>query len=183
MSSINEDIIKGLSRGDSLAMKKLFDLYYMPLCCYAKRYVASMIAAEEIVSDVMYRIWQNRNAAYHACTFSEYLYAATRNAVLNYLKRQQNIRKLADDFALQFRDELINETPLDNLIISELQSRFDSLMASLPEQCRRAYRMSRIDDMTYEEIAAQMNISTNTVKHHIKTALQKLRIGLSDFLM
>jgi len=37
--------------------------------------------------------------------------------------------------------------------------------------------------MNYDEIATQMGISTNTVKHHIKTALQKLRAGMGNFLL
>jgi RNA polymerase sigma-70 factor (ECF subfamily) len=56
-------------------------------------------------------------------------------------------------------------------------------MASMPEQCRKAYQLSRTEGLTYEEIAGQMQISVNTVKYHIKTAIHKLRDGLSDFLM
>ena len=43
--------------------------------------------------------------------------------------------------------------------------------------------MSRYHDMKYEEIAAQMGISVNTVKYHIKNALSRLRIDLKDYLM
>ena len=178
-----ENIIQGLHHDNPHAMKQLFEMYYAPLCHYAKRYVADKFIAEEIVSDVMYKIWQNRNATYHANSFQGYMYTATRNTAINYLKQQQNIRNLADNWAEHFRDELILETPIDQLVISELQNKFDSLMVSLPEQCQKAFRMSREDGLTYDEIATQMDISINTVKHHIKTALQKLRAGLRDFLM
>ena len=156
-------------------MKRIFDLCYVPLCCYASRYVSSMFIAEEIVSDVMYKIWQNRHSGYRVETFREYLYTATRHTALNYLKQQQNLRKLTDRWAEEFRNELIEETPLDQLITEELQLKINHLMDTLPEQCRKAFMMSRMEDMTYEEIAAQMDISVNTVKYHIKTALQKLR--------
>jgi orotate phosphoribosyltransferase-like protein len=43
--------------------------------------------------------------------------------------------------------------------------------------------MSRIDDMTYDEIATKLDISTNTVKYHIKTALQKLRDGMGNIFI
>jgi RNA polymerase sigma-70 factor (ECF subfamily) len=42
--------------------------------------------------------------------------------------------------------------------------------------------MSRVDNLSYEEIAAKMDISTNTVKYHIKTALQRLRAGTDGIL-
>ncbi len=180
---VNRNIIEGLRRDDSEAMKRLFDLYYVLLCGYAKRYVFDTASAEEIVSDVMYKIWQNRHAPYRADTFREYMFTATRNTALNYLKQKQNQRIHVDTWAEQLRYELIDETPLDMLVLSELQSNFDGLMDTLPEQCRKAYRLSRVEGLTYEEIAEELNISINTVKHHIKTALQKLRIGLSDFLI
>ena len=183
MSTSVESIIQGLHQGNPHVMKQMFELYYAPLCHYAKRYVAVTTIAEEIVSNVMYKIWQNRDTTYHANTFREYLYTSTRNTAINHLKQQQNIRKLSDNWAEQLRDELITETPLDQMIISELQIKLDDLIEALPEQCRKVFRMSRIDDLTYEEIALQMDISVNTVKHHIKTALHKLRIGLSDFLI
>lgn len=183
MYKLNENIIEGLLQDRPQTMKRVFELYYAPLCCYAVRYTANMPIAEEVVSDVMFKIWQNRHTGYRPETFREYLFTATRNTALNYLKQQQNMKKLADNWAEQLRYELIEETPLDMVIADELQSKFDSLMERLPEQCRKAFLMSRIDDMTYEEIAAQMDVSVNTVKYHIKTALQKLRTGMDNFLV
>ena len=175
-------MIKRLNLDSPEAMKQIFDLYYLPLCSYALRYVACISIAEEIVSDVMYKVWQNRHFDYHADTFREYLHTATRNTALNYLKQKQNLQNLSDNWAEHIREELIEETPLDRLITKEMQDKLENLMSKLPDQCRKTFLMSRIDDMTYEEIATLMNISVNTVKYHIKTALQKLRNGLREFI-
>jgi RNA polymerase sigma-70 factor (ECF subfamily) len=181
VSLINENIVVGLHQDDPAIMKQVFEHYYVPLCNFAKRYVGTCTIAEEIVSDVMYKVWQNRQSGYRAATFREYLYTAVRNTAINYLEQQQNQRELAEKWAERLRCELIDETPLDTLIVAELQAKFDILIASLPEQCRKTYHLSRVDNLTYDEIAARMHISVNTVKHHIKTALLKLRDGLSDF--
>ena len=178
-----EDIIEGLHRDSPQAMKSLFEQFYKPLCFYVVRYAGNMSVAEEIVSDVMYKIWQNRHHAYRAETFREYLYIAARNTALNYVKQQQNQRKLHDEWADNLRNELIEETPLDAMITEETQSKINALIDALPEQCRKAFMMSRIDDLSYEEIASQMDISVNTVKYHIKTALQKLRAGMGDLML
>ena len=177
------DIIEGLLNDSPQAMKRMFEVFYKPLCGYAVRYARSMPVAEEIVSDVMYKIWENRHQNYRAETFREYLYTATRNTALNYLKQQQNQRKLSENWAEQLRGELIEETPLDTMIAKETQSKLNSLMNALPEQCRKAFTMSRIEDMSYDEIASQMGISINTVKYHIKTALQKLRAEMDTILI
>ena len=183
MNQENKDIIEGLQQDSQQAMKRVFDLYYKSLCLYAMRYVTSTPVAEEIVSDVMCKIWQNRHTGYRAETFREYLYTATRNTALNHLKQQQNRKNLSDEWAEQLRNELIEETPLDAMITKELQSKLNSLMNALPEQSRKVFMMSRVEDMTYDEIAAQMDISPNTVKYHITTALQKLRSGIGNFLV
>ncbi len=70
----------------------------------------------EVVSDVMLKIWQNRTDGYQADTFREYLFTATRNTSLNYLKQQQNRFNLLENWAEQLRNELIAETPLDKLL-------------------------------------------------------------------
>ena len=164
-------------------MKSVFDLFYQPLCSYAVRYVQSMPLAEEVVSDVMYKIWQNRHHSYRPDTFREYLITATRNTALNYLKQQHNQKTFSDKWSEDLRGELIEETPLDLLIAKETLTKFNSLIESLPEQCRKVFLMSRMDEMTYDEIASQMNISTNTVKYHIKTALQRLQAGMGSLIV
>ena len=164
-------------------MQGLYKLYYKPLCCYAVRYVTSMPVAEEVVSDVMFKIWQNRHGDYRADSFREYLFTATRNTALNYLKQQQKQKQLSDAWADKFRSELIEETPLDIMITEEMQTKLNRLIDTLPEQCRKVFLLSRVKDLTYEEIADKMGISTHTVKHHIRTALQKLRAGMGDILI
>ena len=175
MQQLNKDIIDGLYNDSSKAMKRLFDAYYRPLCLYAMRYVSSMPVAEEVVSDVMYKIWEKRHNAYRAETFREYLYAATRNTALNYWRQEQNRKKLSNNWADNMRDELIDETPLDKMISNENVAKIHRMIDALPEQCRKAFMLSRMEDMSYDEIAENMGISINTVKYHIKTALQKLR--------
>lgn len=181
---VSEEIIDRLRRDDHQAIRQVFRLYYVPLCHYARRYVENSVLAEDIVGDVLYKVWQNRQEIYlnHAHTFPEYLYAATRNTAINYLKQQQNQRRLVDEWADQLRYDLIDETPLTDLLRTEIERRYDDLIHTLPEQCRKIFLLSRAENRTYEEIAGVMNISVNTVKHHIKVALQKLRDGLGDFL-
>jgi RNA polymerase sigma-70 factor (ECF subfamily) len=178
-----KNIIEGLLCDSPQAMKRMFDLFYKPLCSYAARYAQSMPVAEEIVSDVMYKIWQNRHNGYRPETFRDYLYTATRNTALNYQKQQQSQRMFTDVWTEDLRNELIEETPLDSMIARETQMNLNNLIDALPEQCRKAFLMSRVDDKSYDEIATQMNISTNTVKYHIKTALQKLHAGIDSLIV
>lgn len=183
MQTINHKIVEGLRQDDPSTMKWLFDLYYTGLCSYAKRYTNDRVIAEEIVSDVMLKIWQNRSFDYHPDTFREYLFTATRNTSLNYLRQHQNRINLLEVWSHQLRNELIEETPLDKLIEAEIQRRFEEILKLLPDQTRIVFLLSREENLSYEEIATRMDISINTVKYHMKIALQKMRVGLEELLL
>lgn len=53
---------------------------------------------------------------------------------------------------------------------------------NLPALTRRIFCLSRFENLKYEEIAQEVNVSVNVVKYHIKSALSHLREELKDYL-
>ena len=72
--------------------------------------------------------------------------------------------------------------PLSNLISNESVEEVENAINALPDQCREIFTMSRFDELTYEEIASQLNISINTVRTQISRALHKLREQLKEYV-
>jgi RNA polymerase sigma-70 factor (ECF subfamily) len=52
----------------------------------------------------------------------------------------------------------------------------------MPEQCGRIFRMSRFEQLRYQEIADQLGISVKTVENQMGKALKIAREHLSDYL-
>jgi RNA polymerase sigma factor (sigma-70 family) len=50
--------------------------------------------------------------------------------------------------------------------------RLSAALAQLPPQCRQAFLMNRIDELTHADIATRLGISTKTVQRHIERALR-----------
>jgi RNA polymerase sigma factor (sigma-70 family) len=50
--------------------------------------------------------------------------------------------------------------------------RLSTALAQLPPQCRQAFLMNRIGELTHAQIAASLGISTKTVQRHIERALR-----------
>lgn len=72
--------------------------------------------------------------------------------------------------------------PLSNLIEKELDVKIETSIHTLPELTRRIFCLSRFDNLKYEEIAREINVSVDVVKYHIKSALAHLREDLQEYL-
>jgi RNA polymerase sigma-70 factor (ECF subfamily) len=65
---------------------------------------------------------------------------------------------------------------------NELEQQLAIAIGKLPEQCRIIFKMSRFDELKYQEIADQLGLSVKTIENQIGKALKILRIELADYL-
>lgn len=66
---------------------------------------------------------------------------------------------------------------------SELTERIRQAVDRLPERTRLIFTMSRQREMTYAEIATELQVSVKTVEFHITRALRALRADLGDLFL
>jgi len=65
---------------------------------------------------------------------------------------------------------------------NELEQQLSKSIEKLPEQCRIIFKMSRFEELRYQEIADKMGLSVKTIENQIGKALKILRIELADYL-
>ena len=185
MSFCGEEIIKELKKGNSEAFEQIFREYYKILCLEAKGYIHANHLVEEIVCDVFTKIWLNREKLNIKTSLKKYLIRSVHNNCIDYYRHQ----KYQDQWEHKDNSETaegytladLGENPLDYIITQELEDCIADAIETLPEQYKKTFKLSRFNDLTYEEIATEMNISVNSVKTNIKNALAKLRDKLKDF--
>ena len=175
---IDQATLCELKAGNERAFDIVYKQYYGGLCAFASQFV-SMDEAEEIVQDVMLWLWENRQTIAGEKTLKSLLFTITKNKCLNSIShqevRQRVHEKLYEKYITQFEDP-------DFYIFNELLEKLDEAMKKLPEDYRRAFEMNRFDDMTYKEIAVQLQISEKTIAYRISQALKILRVELKDYL-
>jgi len=102
-----------------------------------------------------------------------YFFAIARNLALDHIRRSKVVFNgtLLNNEAMGLLDEAesIEETVSRN---HELEILTDAIQA-LPERCRRVFTLSKVYEMTYDEIAAEMGITFNTVSAQISIGLSK----------
>ena len=159
-----------IKNGDVKAFEQVFRLYYMPLCMFAASITGRMDIAEEIVQELFYVFWKERERLQLFHTIKSYLYGAVRNQSLQYWEHQ-DVRNRYRDAILSHPDK--DDTPDD----PQEQIEYKELEARL-----RIFRMHRFEGKKYAEIASNLSLSVKTVEAEMTKALRTLRDELEIYM-
>lgn len=180
MQESDQQVFFKIQSGQIPAFEMLFKAYYQPLCRYAGGYIQDPDGAEEIVQAVFIGFWEKRKSIHIETSFKSYLYRAVRNSCLNELKHEKVKQSYLEGELV--KDQAHSE-PADHLTIQEeLDAKIRSAIQKLPEQCRLIFTMSRFEELKYQEIADQLNLSVKTVENQMGKALRIMRVQLKEYL-
>jgi len=121
-----------IKNGDVKAFEQVFRLYYMPLCIFAASITGRMDIAEEIVQELFYVFWKERERLQLFHTIKSYLYGAVRNQSLQYWEHQ-DVRNRYRDAILSHPDK--DDTPDDpqeQIEYKELEALVNRTLESFP---------------------------------------------------
>lgn len=179
-------IIEQLKRGNEEAYRHLYRHHYALLCHVAREYVGDDFLAETLVGDVIFHLWEVRTTLDIQVSLRSYLVRAVRNHCMDYLaskKERTEVALSAMPEEGETRYLQSDDYPLGSLLEHELEEKIYQAIRHLPEVCRTVFVKSRFEGKKYEEIATELNISVNTVKCHIKSALASLHAELGKYLL
>jgi RNA polymerase sigma-70 factor (family 1) len=170
--------------GDEAAFELIFRRWYAELVHFSLSYTGhNQQVAEDIVHDVLYRVWEQRTRWNPTGTIASYLFRATRNRCIDYARHaavEQRWRSETAESGAPFLSSVAQ--PNEEVELSDLQAAIVRGIARLPQRCQQAFLLHRDHGLTYDEIAAIMQTSPKTVKAQIGRALQSLRHYLAPFL-
>jgi len=171
----NPDTFEKIKRGDEKAFSQLFDQYYPQMCFFAGKYLPDFDLARSVVQQVFVDLWVKREKISITRSVKSYLYNSTRNAAIDYLRKQKSAISLdqaKENFQVPFRN-LIEE--------SEVNDTINKAINELPEKCREVFVLCRHEGLKYSQIAERLNISVKTVEMQMGIAIKKMRNSLSEY--
>lgn len=179
----DRQLAAGVMVGDKKVYEQLYHRYYVYLCHIAEHITRDIADAEEIVSDVFLKLWNNRETLQINSSLRSYLVRAVQNTAINYLEKNNSKYKTTSLDTIKYSLILWDDDyPLGHLYEQEVTAILEQNINALPENCREIFKLSRHNDLSYQEIADKLGISINTVKTQIKIAIARLREGLKDYL-
>lgn len=174
-------LLAKIKEGDVKAFEKLFRSYHTPLCLYAASITGSMVVAEEIVQDLFYYFWKERQRLPSFSSVKSYLYRAVRNESIQY-REHLNVRERHKEIILNKNKENSLSDPQEKMEYKELEKLINGTLRKLPERRLKIFCMHRFQGMKYAEIASTLSVSVKTVEAEMSKALQVLRKEIEDYI-
>lgn len=173
-----KEILTRLKANDKSALKHLFQAYYVYVCSNIFRIVKDRVLVEDLAQEVFLRFWQKRHQIEVNASLKAYLRRMAINEALGHLRKQ---KVFAEEIN---QDTMGGTTPggEKEYLHAELEDHIRVAIDQLPPRCRTVFQLSRFEELTYKEIADQMDISVKTVENQMGKALKILRRALKNYL-
>jgi RNA polymerase sigma-70 factor, ECF subfamily len=177
-------LILSLRNGEKKAFCELYNDFFGVLYHLSIHYLQDASVSEEIVQDTFMKLWDIRETLNERFNIRNFLYTITKNNCLNYIRNQKIVLKHLERFKyleMQFNYEALEK--MGNYAeFEELRLKIDQVIASLPDDLRETFLLSRYDEMHYREIAEKLEISVKTVEARMTKVLKFLRLELKEYM-
>lgn len=179
--TLNDDLmlVSLLKQGNELAFQKIYNSYWERLFAYAYNRLQTREASEEIVQDVFFSLWAEREMIAITSSLSGYLYGAIRHRLLNEIRSAKVRKTYAADYA-SFIKNMHDNSNVEHQEVRDLENSIEATVSELPKQCQAVFRLSRQEHIPNPSIAERLNISTKTVENYLTQALKHIRTSLGD---
>ena len=161
------------SSNRAAAVSQLFREHNRALVLFLASRLKDVQAAREVAQEAYVRVLELENLA--AVGFlRSYLFKVAGNLAIDRMRQQQSRARL--DRISDFDDFLDNLQPERTVIAREELAFLGRVVGELPAKYQQAFRLHRLEDQPFEEIARQMELKERMVRRYVTNALLYLRL-------
>ena len=184
-------LIERIKAGDTAAYNDIVSRYYDRIYARVSQLLKNKQDAEEVTQDAFIRAHRGLENFRGEASFSTWLYQIATNLSHNRYwywfrrKRDQSIsldQPLGDDGSMTLENVMpsSDEDPAEAAVTQEFVDRVSECMHGLNDKHKEVLILRNVKNLTYDEIAGQLEISVGTVKSRIARARESLRELLGD---
>jgi RNA polymerase sigma-70 factor (family 1) len=175
----DEQLFKLLQSGNEKVFEEIYERYHKSVYAYLLGFLKDNALAEDLMHEVFMKIWNMRGQVELHTSFSSYLFRICHNKAINTLEKIAVDNKLRNR-VLHHLQSFSSFHDQDTRALKAYDQLLENALESLPPQRRKVFLLCREEGKTYDETAAQLGISRNTVKEHMVKAQKALRSFLDE---
>ncbi len=105
------------------------------------------------------------------------LYKIARDLCASHWRKVESRKKYETHLSFGCNTEGLD--PEHAMELKELKTLYEKTLSRLPEHQREVFLMSRMEDLTYKEIAVRLGVTVKAVEKRMQIALQVLRKAMA----
>ena len=181
------ELVDRLKAQDPTAVADLSTSYRSKIYQLAFRYLKNREDAEEVVQDVLLKVYQKIDAFRGDAALSSWIYRITFNAAMSRLREfKQNLPEVVtrDTDAVQpAKREVVDWSPLadEEVLRVEMRKTLVQALQDLPLLYRAPVILRDVQGLSTEEASAVLHVKTQTLKSRLHRGRLMLREQLSEF--
>lgn len=165
------------------AFRILFNKYHDPMFFHFKNFIKDEEEAKELIMDVFQKLKKNLEKFEDEKKFSTWLFTITKNIFIDHMRkggaRTTSLTDMAvvdSDGIVEYEITSLDETPEAKMIRNERNNKLNEIIDSLRnENIKIAIKMRYFENMSYEEIAKELDIPVSSVKSYLFRGKDLLR--------
>lgn len=179
--------MRDVSQKQFTDFESLYKQYYKRAFFFTKSYVHDELAAEDIASESLIKLWEQLRKE-HVRLAEALLLTMLRNKALDYLKHEaikdnalHEIKNIYKE-ELDLRISMLEACDPEEIFTAEIHQIIQNTLGQFPKQTRLIFEMSRFGNESNKEIANELGLTVKSIEYHITKVLKALRTNLKDYL-
>lgn len=178
----DKELVEEVKEDKAGAFDQLYEAYGHKLYIFALSILKSKEDAEEAVQNTYLKIWEKRKSIDSDHSFKSFLFTVAYNLTVDLLRERLKERK--------YRENILNKATSNHNIeeaieFGDLLEHVQQIIKQLPPRKNEIYQLSRMNHLSYGEIAEKLNISVKTVENSINFSINfiKKRLGKDSLII
>ncbi len=176
-----KELVRRIRAGDRAAFEELLDAYETRVYRLALRFTGNVPDAEDVTQDVFLGVYRGLANFQGNSTLGTWIYRVAMNHCLEY-RRKRRLESIPYDEELTLATSDWREDPAQSADKRELSARVEAALNCLSPQHRDVIVLHELQGLTYQEVAATLNVPVGTVKSRLSNAFRRLRDLLGGYV-
>lgn len=172
----DRDIVAGCKADKPKSQRLLYDRYCRMVMGIALRYCPDQMAAEDIVQEVFIKIFTRIHQLHEEATLTSWIHTIATHTCIDMLRAKkrpltipyEEMTSDIGDMSCNYYDDI----PAEKLL---------AFVQELPEGCRTVFNLCVIDGLGYDEVAAMLSCTENTVRAQCCKARKILKTKIENY--
>ena len=185
------ELMLAFKAGDLSVFDEIVYRYQKPVLNFLRRYLRDQNRMEDLTQEVFIRVYKSRERYEPRAKFRTWLFTIATRLALNEIRairrRRRVFSEIPDepdrDSPSPFRkaEDYREENPGQQTQNKELEELLDRLIEELPPNQKAAILLSRMEKLSYKEIAEVLDLSVMAVKSLLMRGRDALRLRLKPY--